>query len=66
MVARVAGGWALPTEVRQLKAVAQLGVTLGRAFPYELFWAVSPVHEATFQHALARLVEAELLAHHYM
>jgi class 3 adenylate cyclase/predicted ATPase len=44
-----------------VKAVAQLGATLGRAFSYELLKAVSPVDEATLQHALAQLVEAELL-----
>jgi predicted ATPase len=41
--------------------VAQLGATLGRAFSYELLQAVGPWDEATLQHALARLVEAELL-----
>jgi predicted ATPase len=44
-----------------VKEVAQLGATLGRAFPYELLQAVGPWDEATLQHALARLVEAELL-----
>jgi len=44
-----------------VKAVAQLGATLGRAFPYALLAAVSPLDEATLQQALARLVEAELL-----
>jgi predicted ATPase len=43
------------------KEVAQLGATLGRAFPYGLLQAVAPWDEATLQHALARLVEAELL-----
>jgi TOMM system kinase/cyclase fusion protein len=43
------------------KEVAQLGATLGRTFPYMLLQAVSPLDEATLQHALARLVEAELL-----
>ena len=43
------------------KEVAQLAATLGRAFPYELLRAVSPLDEATLQQALARLVEAELL-----
>jgi predicted ATPase len=43
------------------KAVAQLGATLGRAFPYALLAAVSPLDEETLQQALARLVEAELL-----
>jgi predicted ATPase len=44
-----------------VKEVAQLGATLGRAFPYALLRAVSPLDEATLQLALARLVEAELL-----
>jgi tetratricopeptide (TPR) repeat protein len=43
------------------KEVAQLGVTLGREFPYAVLQAVAPVDEATLQQALARLVEAELL-----
>jgi predicted ATPase len=43
------------------KAVAQLAATLGRAFPYELLRAVTPLEEATLQRELARLVEAELL-----
>jgi hypothetical protein len=43
------------------KAVAQLGATLGRAFPYELLRAVSLLDDATLQQALVRLVEAELL-----
>jgi predicted ATPase/class 3 adenylate cyclase len=44
-----------------VKEVAQLGATLGRAFPYDLLQAVAPWDEATLQHALARLVEGELL-----
>jgi TOMM system kinase/cyclase fusion protein len=44
-----------------VKSVAQLGATLGRAFPYELLRAVAPWDEGTLQHALRRLVEAELL-----
>ena len=43
------------------KEVAQLGATLGRTFPYELLRAVSPWDEERLQHALAQLVEAELL-----
>jgi class 3 adenylate cyclase/predicted ATPase len=43
------------------KEVAQLGATLGRAFPYELMQAVSPWDEERLQDALAQLVEAELL-----
>jgi class 3 adenylate cyclase len=44
-----------------VKEVAQLGAILGRAFPYELLQAVSPLDEGPLQHALERLVEAELL-----
>jgi predicted ATPase/class 3 adenylate cyclase len=44
-----------------VKEVAQLGATLGRAFPYELLQAIAPWDEATLQRALARLVETELL-----
>jgi predicted ATPase len=44
-----------------VKAVAQLGATLGRTFSYELLQAVSPLDDAALQPALARLVEAELL-----
>jgi tetratricopeptide (TPR) repeat protein len=43
------------------KEVAQLGATLGRAFPYELLQAVSPWDDERLQGALAQLVEAELL-----
>jgi len=43
------------------KEVAQLGATLGRAFPYELLQAVLPWDEERLQGALAQLVEAELL-----
>jgi predicted ATPase len=48
-------------DLAAVKAVAQLGATLGRTFPYELLRAVSPLDDATLQQALARLVEAELL-----
>jgi len=44
-----------------VKEVAQLGATLGRAFPYELIRAVAPLDDPTLERALARLVEAELL-----
>ena len=44
-----------------VRDVAQLGATLGRAFPYLLLRAVSPLDEVSLQHELARLVEAELL-----
>ena len=43
------------------KEVAQLGAVLGRAFPYELLRAVSPVDEAALANGLGRLIEAELL-----
>jgi predicted ATPase/class 3 adenylate cyclase len=43
------------------RAVAQLGATLGREFSWELLAAVSPLDPSTLQHALDRLVEAELL-----
>ena len=44
-----------------VKEVAQLGATLGRTFAYELLQAVSPLDEATLQHGLRQLVEAELV-----
>ena len=44
-----------------VKAVAQLGATLGRTFAYDLLQAVTPFDEATLQHGLQQLVEAELL-----
>jgi predicted ATPase len=44
-----------------VKVVAQLGAVLGREFSYALLRAVAPVDEATLQHGLAQLVEAELL-----
>jgi class 3 adenylate cyclase/predicted ATPase len=44
-----------------VKAVAQLGATLGRTFAYDLLQAVTPFDEATLQHGLRQLVEAELL-----
>jgi class 3 adenylate cyclase/DNA-binding winged helix-turn-helix (wHTH) protein len=44
------------------KEIAQLGATLGRAFPYELLQAVSPWDQERLQNSLARLVEAELLS----
>jgi class 3 adenylate cyclase/DNA-binding winged helix-turn-helix (wHTH) protein/predicted ATPase len=43
------------------KQIAQLGAVVGRGFAYEVLRAVSPVEEPALQHALARLVEAELL-----
>jgi class 3 adenylate cyclase/predicted ATPase len=44
-----------------VKALAQLGATLGREFAYELLQAVSPWDEATVRRGLQQLVEAELL-----
>jgi predicted ATPase/class 3 adenylate cyclase len=44
-----------------VKALAQLGATLGREFAYELLRAVSPWEEDTLQQGLHQLVEAELL-----
>jgi class 3 adenylate cyclase/predicted ATPase len=44
-----------------VKAVAQLGATIGRMFAYELMQAVSPLDEATLQQGLRQLVEAELV-----
>jgi class 3 adenylate cyclase/predicted ATPase len=47
-----------------VKAVAQLGATIGRTFPYTLLQAVAPFEEATLQSGLKQLVEAELLYQH--
>jgi predicted ATPase len=44
-----------------VKALAQLGATLGREFAYELLRAVAPMDEATLQQGLRQLVEAELV-----
>src|SRR4030095_5705971 len=44
-----------------VKALAQLGATLGREFSYELLRAVAPWDEATMQWGLHQLVEAEVL-----
>ena len=44
-----------------VKALAQLGATLGREFSYALLQAVSPWDEETLQQGLQQLVEAELL-----
>jgi predicted ATPase len=43
------------------KETAQLGATLGREFSYEILQVVSPLDEATLQHGLKQLVEAELV-----
>src|SRR5262250_3459751 len=47
-----------------VKAIAQLGATLGREFSYDLLQAVSPLDEPTLQHGLQQLVDAELLYRH--
>jgi class 3 adenylate cyclase/predicted ATPase len=44
-----------------VKALAQLGATLGREFAYALLQAVAPWDEDTVQRGLRQLVEAELL-----
>jgi class 3 adenylate cyclase/predicted ATPase len=44
-----------------VKDVAQLGSTIGRTFAYELLQGVSPLDDATLQHGLRQLVEAELV-----
>jgi class 3 adenylate cyclase/predicted ATPase len=44
-----------------VKALAQLGATLGREFAYELLQAVSPWDEGTLQRGLHQLVDAEFL-----
>ena len=44
-----------------VKALAQLGATLGREFAYALLQAVSPWDEATLRQGLQQLVEAEFL-----
>jgi predicted ATPase len=44
-----------------VKAMAQLGATLGREFSYELLQAVAPWDEETLQQGLRQLVEAEFL-----
>ena len=44
-----------------VKAVAQLGATIGRTFSHDLLKAVSLLDEGTLQRELSRLVDAELL-----
>jgi predicted ATPase len=44
-----------------VKALAQLGATLGREFAYELLQAVSPWDEDTLRRGLSQLVAAEFL-----
>src|SRR5499427_80557 len=47
-----------------VKALAQLGATLGRELSYALLHAVSPWDEATLRRGLQQLVEAEFLYQH--
>jgi predicted ATPase len=47
----------LPT----VREVAQLGAVLGREFSYELLRTLTTMDEATLQHGLTQLVDAELL-----
>src|SRR4029450_7614292 len=44
-----------------VKALAQLGATLGREFSYALLQAIAPWDEGTLRRGLHQLVEAELL-----
>jgi len=44
-----------------VKTVAQLGAIIGRTFTYEVLQAIAPLDDATLQHALAQLADAELL-----
>jgi predicted ATPase len=44
-----------------VKAIAQLGATLGREFAYALLQAVAPWDEETLRQGLHQLVEAEFL-----
>src|ERR687885_758987 len=44
-----------------VKALAQLGATLGREFSYALLQAVAPWDEATVRRGLQQLVQAEFL-----
>jgi class 3 adenylate cyclase/predicted ATPase len=48
-------------RLSMVKTVAQLGAIIGRTFAFELLQAVAPLDDATLQHALAQLVDAELL-----
>jgi predicted ATPase len=44
-----------------VREVAQRGAVLGREFSYELLHALTTMEEATLQHGLTQLVDAELL-----
>jgi predicted ATPase/class 3 adenylate cyclase len=47
-----------------VKAVAQLGATIGRTFPYELLQAVASLDDGTLQQGMRQLVEVELVYQH--
>jgi class 3 adenylate cyclase/predicted ATPase len=48
-------------QLASAKAVAQLGATIGREFPYELLRAVAPMDDRELWRGLAQLVQAEVL-----
>jgi predicted ATPase len=48
-------------RLASVRRVAQIGSAIGREFPYALLHAVSRLHEAELQDALARLVASELV-----
>lgn len=48
-------------RLTDVKDVAHLAATLGRVFNYDLLAAISPLDEATLNHALEQLVDAELI-----
>jgi class 3 adenylate cyclase/tetratricopeptide (TPR) repeat protein len=48
-------------RLAEVKDVAHLAATLGRVFSHDVLAAVSPLDEATLNHALDQLVEAELI-----
>ena len=48
-------------RLSDVKDVAHLAATLGRVFSYDLLAAVSPLDQATLNHALEQLVDAELI-----
>jgi DNA-binding winged helix-turn-helix (wHTH) protein/predicted ATPase/class 3 adenylate cyclase len=51
-------------RLQPAKAIAQLGATIGRTFTYTLLQAIAPLDEASVQHGLRQLVEAELVYQH--
>jgi predicted ATPase len=48
-------------RLSRAKEIAQLGVTVGREFGYELLQVISALDEATLQQGLRQLVEAEVV-----